>query len=53
VALGRAHAGYTDPLPASSHGPMWLLLALLLMLGVWLPPPLRSLLEQAAGVLRP
>lgn len=53
MGIGRARAGFADPLPASSRAPLWSLAAALLVLGAWIPSPLRQLLEQAAQVLRP
>ena len=52
MALGRPHPGFRDPLPRDSHRPLWLLAALLLLLGVWLPPPLHRLLSEAAAVIK-
>ena len=53
VALGHPSKHFHDSLPAASRRPLWLLAAALLLLGVYLPPPLRHLLEQAARVIRP
>jgi hydrogenase-4 component F len=53
IALGRPRAQYADHLPASSRAPLWALLALLVLFGIWLPSPVRAQVEQAAGVLRP
>jgi hydrogenase-4 component F len=53
VALGRPREGAHDPLPAASHAPMWGLAVVLVVLGAWIPGPLRGLLEQAARVLAP
>jgi hydrogenase-4 component F len=53
VALGRPRPEFEDRMPASSRAPLWALLALLVLFGVWLPAPVRTLIEQAAGVLRP
>jgi hydrogenase-4 component F len=53
MALGRARPRYADRIPAASHLPMWILLALLVLFGIWLPAPVRALVEQAAHVVRP
>jgi hydrogenase-4 component F len=53
MALGRPREGLRDPLPAGSHAPLWLLAGTLLVLGVYLPAPVRALIEQAARVVRP
>jgi hydrogenase-4 component F len=53
MALGRPHADFRDPLPADSHRPLWLLAGALVVLGVWLPDPVRRLLSQAAAVIKP
>ncbi len=53
MALGRPRARFHDTMPAASHAPMWALLALLVLFGLWLPAPVRALVEQAARVVRP
>jgi hydrogenase-4 component F len=53
MALGKPRADFRDPLPPDSLRPLWLLAVALLVLGVWLPPPLRRLLTQAAVVIKP
>jgi hydrogenase-4 component F len=53
VALGRPRERFHDRMPAAANAPLWALLALLVLLGVWLPSPVRALLEQAAHVVRP
>ena len=53
MALGRPRADFRDPLPADSHRPLWLLAGALVVLGVWLPEPVRRLLSQAAAVIKP
>jgi len=53
MLLGRPREGFADPLPAGSHAPMWALAAVLLVLGVYLPAPVRALIEQAAQVVLP
>jgi hydrogenase-4 component F len=52
MALGKARARFDDRLPASSRVPLWALLALLVLFGLWLPAPVRALVEQAAQVVR-
>jgi len=53
MVLGPRRERFEDRLPRASRAPLWLLLALLVVLGVWLPAPLRSLVEQASRVVRP
>lgn len=53
MLLGRPREGFADPLPPRAQAPMWLLAAALLVLGVFLPAPVRALLEQAAKAVRP
>ncbi|MCC6350290.1 MAG: hydrogenase 4 subunit F [Candidatus Eisenbacteria bacterium] len=53
MLLGRPREDFADPLPAASHAPMWALAGALLVLGVFLPAPLRALIEQATKVVRP
>ncbi len=53
MALGKPRADFRDPLPPDSRRPLWLLAAMLLVLGVWLPTPLHRLLSQAAAVIKP
>ncbi len=53
MLLGRPRAGFADALPARAQAPMYILLAVVLVLGFALPQPLRALIEHAAGVLRP
>jgi len=53
MVLGRPREGFADPLPAGSHAPMWVLAGVLVVLGVYLPAPVRALIEQASQVVRP
>jgi hydrogenase-4 component F len=53
MALGRPRPGFRDRLDRDSRRPLWLLAGAVILLGVWLPAPLRALLEQAAKVIRP
>jgi len=53
MVVGHPPEGFTDPLPAASHVPMWALAAVVLVLGVYLPAPVRELIEQASKVVRP
>lgn len=53
MVLGRPREGFADPLPRGSHAPLWALAGALLVLGVFLPAPVRALIEQAALVVRP
>ena len=52
MALGKARPRFKDLLPTASHAPLWALLAVLVLLGFWLPAPLRALLDRAVEVLR-
>lgn len=52
MALGKARPRFKDLMPAASHAPLWALLAVLVLLGFWLPAPLRALLDRAVEVLR-
>lgn len=53
MLLGHPRREIADPLPPDARRPMAILLALLVLLGVWVPGPLRALATQAAEVLRP
>jgi hydrogenase-4 component F len=53
VVIGRPRAHAADALPHDSQAPLWTLAVALVVLGAWLPTPLRQLLEQAAAVLHP
>ena len=53
MALGRPRPRFADHLPAASRVPLWALLGLLVLFGLWLPGPVRALVEQAAKVVRP
>jgi hydrogenase-4 component F len=53
MVLGRPREGFADPLPAASHVPLWCLAGAVVVLGLYLPPPVRALIEQAARVVRP
>lgn len=53
MVLGRPRENFRDPLPAAAHLPLWLLAGAVLLCGVFLPAPVRALIEQAAQVVRP
>jgi hydrogenase-4 component F len=53
VVLGRPREEFHDRMPRAAHAPLWVLLALLVLFGLWLPSPVRALVEQAARVVRP
>jgi hydrogenase-4 component F len=56
VLLGKPHESPTSAraaAPARAPHAAWALAALLLLLGAWIPEPLRRLVEQAAAVIRP
>jgi hydrogenase-4 component F len=53
VALGRARPRWQDHVSPASQAPLWALLALLVLFGLYLPPPVRALVEQAARVVQP
>ena len=53
MVMGKPREGFKDPLPRSARLPLWSLAVLLVALGVWLPTPLRALLESAMRSVRP
>ncbi len=53
MVLGRPREGFADPLPRAAQVPLWLLAGAVLLLGVFLPGPVRLLIEQASKVVRP
>ena len=53
MVMGRPRETFKDPLPRSTRLPLWVLAVLLVTLGVWLPAPVRALLESAMGSIRP
>lgn len=53
IVLGRAREGFVDALPARTRVPMALLAASAILLGVWLPTPVRDLIEHAMRSIRP
>lgn len=53
MLLGSPRAGFRDALPARASLPMAVLAAVTLALGLWLPAPLRTLIEQASRELLP
>ena len=53
MVMGKPREGFRDPLPRSARIPLWSLAALLVTLGVWLPSPLRALIESAMHSVRP
>ena len=53
MLMGKPRGGFRDPLPRSSRGPLLSLAVLLVTLGVWLPSPLRALIESAMRSVRP
>jgi hydrogenase-4 component F len=53
MLMGKPRTGFHDPLPPSARTPLWALAVLLVTLGVWLPAPVRSLIESAMGSIRP
>ena len=53
MLMGPAREGFTDPMPRATRVPLWGLATVLVMLGVWLPSPVRALVEQAMTVVRP
>lgn len=53
MVMGKPRETFKDPLPKSARTPLWALAVLLVTLGVWLPAPLRALLESAMASVRP
>jgi hypothetical protein len=53
VVLGPRRERFDDHMPRSSRIPLWPLAAVLLVLGVFIPAPLRKLLETAAAAVTP
>lgn len=53
MLMGTPREGFADPLPRHARQPLWFLASLILVLGVWLPSPVRALVEQAMTVVRP
>jgi hydrogenase-4 component F len=53
MLMGARRESFADPLPTSSRRPLWLLATLLVTLGLWLPAPVRALVEQAIQVVHP
>jgi hydrogenase-4 component F len=53
MVVGRPREDFKDPLPAGSHVPLWCLAGTVVVLGLYLPSPVRALIEQAALVVRP
>lgn len=53
MLLGTPREGFADPLPRRTYAPLAVLAGLTLVLGLWLPSPLRALVEQASRVLLP
>ena len=53
IVLGRAREGFIDVLPPRTRVPMALLAAAAILLGVWLPTPVRDLIEHAMQSIRP
>jgi hydrogenase-4 component F len=51
VALGHKRQRWNDPIAPVSRVPLWILLGLLVLFGLWLPAPVRALVEQAAKVV--
>ncbi len=53
MVMGKPRESFRDPMPRHSRGPLWVLAVLLVTLGVWLPTPVRALLESAMTSVRP
>lgn len=53
IALGNARPGFADPLPARTRVPLAALAGAAVLLGVWLPTPVRALIEHAMRSIQP
>ena len=53
MVMGKPRDSFKDPMPRHSRTPLWALAVLLVTLGVWLPAPLRALVESAMTSVRP
>jgi hydrogenase-4 component F len=53
MVMGKPRETFKDPMPHSARTPLWVLAVVLVTLGVWLPAPLRALLESAMTSVRP
>ncbi len=53
MLMGPARESFRDALPRRARVPLWTLAALLVTCGLWLPAPLRTLIERAMESIRP
>ena len=53
MVMGKPRDTFKDPMPRHARAPLWALAVLLVTLGVWLPAPLRALVESAMASVRP
>lgn len=53
MLTGPAREGFADAMPRSARAPLWAMAAVLVALGLWLPAPVRALLESAVQAVRP
>lgn len=53
MVLGKARDGFADPLPPRTRVPLAALAGAAILLGVWLPTPVRALIEHAMLSIRP
>jgi hypothetical protein len=53
MLMGPARDSFKDALPAHARAPLWVLATLLVTFGLWLPAPVRVLIERAMESIRP
>ena len=53
MLMGPAREDFRDALPRHARAPLWALATALVTLGLWLPAPVRALIERAMESIRP
>lgn len=53
MLMGPPREGFQDALPRRARVPLWALATLLVTFGLWLPAPVRALIERAMESIRP
>lgn len=53
MLMGPARESFRDALPVQARAPLWVLATLLVTFGLWLPAPVRVLIERAMESIRP